>query len=129
MIVPKGEDMSNKTIDTSFHSRLMAAQMDDPEFREEYERASAEIALVDSVIRQLDALREEAGLSKAELARLIHRNASSIRRLFSSAQNPELLLVASIAVELGADIQVVSRKPRKRKRTSATARSRVAVAA
>jgi ribosome-binding protein aMBF1 (putative translation factor) len=105
-----------KTLDTSFHRRLMAAQMDDPEFREEYERASAEIAFVDSVIRQLDALREERGLSKAELARHIGRNASTIRRLFSSAQNPELLLVASIAVELGADIKIV---PRKRKRARA----------
>lgn len=105
--------MPENTLDTSFHSRLMAAQMNDPEFREEYERASAEIALVDSVIRQLDALRQEEGLSKAELARHISRNASSIRRLFSSAQNPELLLVASIAVELGAEIRVVPRKKKK----------------
>lgn len=115
----------SKKLDTSFHSRLMAAQMDDPEFREEYERASAEIALVDSVIRQLDALREEAGISKAELARLIDRNASSIRRLFTSAQNPELLLVASIAVELGADIKVIPPK-RKRKATRKTSRDLVA---
>jgi len=115
--------VANKTLDTSFHSRLMAAQMDDPEFREEYERASAEIALVDSVIRQLDALRMEEGLSKAELARHINRNASSIRRLFSAASNPELLLVASIAVELDADIKIVPRK-RKRKKTISPGASR-----
>jgi ribosome-binding protein aMBF1 (putative translation factor) len=110
--------MSKKTLDTSFHSRLMAAQMGDPEFREEYERAGAEIALVDSVIRQLDALREEEGLSKAELARRIDRNASSIRRLFSAASNPELLLVASIAVELDAEIKIVPRKTNRKKASS-----------
>ena len=65
-------------------------------------------------------------MSKAKLARQIDRNASSIRRLFSSAQNPELLLVASIAVELGADIQIVRRK-RKRKQAAAADR-RFAVA-
>lgn len=119
--------MPKKTLNTSFHSRLMAAQMDDPEFREEYVRASAEIALVDSVIRQLDALREAEGISKAELARQISRNESSIRRLFSSAQNPELLLVASIAVELGADIKLVPRKKRK-KTTSAGPKSQLAAA-
>lgn len=118
--------MANTMLDTSFHSRLMAAQTEDPEFKAEYERARAEIALVDSVIRQLDALREEQGMSKAELARHIDRNASSIRRLFSSAQNPELLLVASIAVELGADIQIVRRK-RKREQAAA-ADTRLAVA-
>jgi ribosome-binding protein aMBF1 (putative translation factor) len=120
--------MPKKTLNTSFHSRLMAAQMDDSEFRAEYGRASAEIALVDSVIRQLDALREGEGLSKAELARHISRNESSIRRLFSSAQNPELLLVASIAVELGADIKIVPRKKKRKKTTSVGTQKQFAAA-
>ena len=120
--------MPKKTLNTSFHSRLMAAQMEDPEFRAEHERASAEIALVDSVIRQLDALREAEGISKAELARQISRNESSIRRLFSSAQNPELLLVASIAVELDADIKIVPRKKKRKTTTSAAPKTQLAAA-
>ncbi len=96
-----------RRLDTSYHKRMIAARMDDPEFRAEYERARGEIDQVDSVIRQLDELRVSAQLSKAELARRIDRDPSSIRRLFTAKSNPELLLVASIAEELGADIRVV----------------------
>jgi transcriptional regulator with XRE-family HTH domain len=85
--------------------------MKEPEFEEEYERARKEIAQVDAVITQLDELRQAAGLTKAELARHIGRDPSSIRRLFTAASNPELLLVASIAEDLEADIRVVPRAP------------------
>ncbi|MCC6222405.1 MAG: helix-turn-helix transcriptional regulator [Thermoleophilia bacterium] len=91
---------------------MLAARMEDSEFREEYERARREIAQVDSVIRQLDELREKAGLTKAELARHIGRDPSSIRRLFTAKSNPELLLVASIAEDLGAEIRIVPREAR-----------------
>ena len=105
----------SKRLDTSYHKRMLAARMEDSEFREEYERARREIDQVDSVIRQLDELREEAGLTKAELARHIGRDPSSIRRLFTAKGNPELLLVASIAEDLGAEIRIV---PRTRKSIS-----------
>jgi DNA-binding XRE family transcriptional regulator len=95
--------------DTSFHERMLAERLVDPEFRDEYDRARREIAQVDAVIRRLDELREEAKLSKAELARRIGRDPSSIRRLFSTRSNPELRLVASIAEDLGADIRIVAR--------------------
>lgn len=110
-----------KRLDTSYHERMLAARMDDPEFRAEYERARREIEQVDSVIRQLDELREQAGLTKAELARHIGRDPSSIRRLFTAKSNPELLLVASIAADLGAEVRVVPRKPKSgsRRRTAA----------
>ena len=99
-----------KRLDTSYHKRMLAARMEDPEFRAEYERARREIDQVDSVIRQLDQLREQAGLTKAELARHIGRDPSSIRRLFTAKANPELLLVASIAGDLGAEVRIVPRK-------------------
>lgn len=103
-----------KRLDTSFHKRMLASRMEDPEFRAEYERARREIDQVDSVIRQLDELRAAAGLSKAELARHIGRDPSSIRRLFTAESNPELLLVASIAEDLGAEVRVVPRRGRRR---------------
>ena len=107
-----------RRLDTSYHKRMLADRMDDPEFRAEYGRARREIDQVDSVIRQLDELREAAGLSKAELARHIGRDASSIRRLFTAESNPELLLVASIAEDLGAEVRVVPRNSGRRRQAS-----------
>lgn len=109
-------------LDTSYHKRMLAAQMEDPEFRDEYGRARREIDQVDSVIRQLDELREGAGLTKAELARRIGRDPSSIRRLFTAKANPELLLVASIAEDLGSEIRIVPRttKSASRRRPATT---------
>lgn len=109
-----------KPLDTTQHKRMLAARMKDPEFRAEYERARREIDQIDSVIRQLDELREKAGFSKAELARRIGRDPSSIRRLFTAKGNPELSLVASIADDLGAEIRVVPRT-RKPSRSSGAA--------
>src|SRR3990172_11121163 len=101
-----------RRLDTSHHKRMLARRMEDPEFRAEYERARREIDQVDAVIRELDQLREEAGLTKADLARHIGRDPSSIRRLFTAKSNPELMLVASIAEDLGAEIRIVPRKAR-----------------
>lgn len=111
-----------KRLDTNYHKRMLAARMKDPEFGEEYKRARREIDQVDSVIRQLDELREKAGLTKADLARHIGRDPSSIRRLFTAKANPELLLVASIAEDLGAEVRVVPR------RAKSASRRRTAVA-
>lgn len=95
--------------------------MEDPMFRAEYERARREIDQVDSVIRQLDELREAAGLTKADLARHIGRDPSSIRRLFTAKGNPELTLVASIAEDLGADLRIVPRKTKRAHRRATAA--------
>jgi transcriptional regulator with XRE-family HTH domain len=94
--------------------------MRDPEYRAAYERAAREIAQTDQVIRALDDLRLELGMSKAELARRINRNASSIRRLFTAQRaRPELPLVAAIADALGAEIRVVPREPDSDRRSAA----------
>jgi DNA-binding phage protein len=111
-------------LDTSAHSRLGAALMDDPEYRAEYEQSRLEIETIDRVIHQLDDLREQAGLSKAELARMVSRNPSSIRRLFTQQSNPELALVVAIASALGAEIEIVA--PKKPKASRAKKRKLVA---
>jgi ribosome-binding protein aMBF1 (putative translation factor) len=98
-------------LDTSLHERRRARRMHDPEYRQAYERAAREVAQTDHVIRELDSLRVSLGMSKAELARRIDRNASSIRRLFTASNaRPELPLVAAIADALGAEVRVVSRR-------------------
>lgn len=93
-------------LETGHYRRRLARELRDPAFEQEYRRARAEIAQVDAVMRELDALRESSGMSKAELARLIGRNPSTVRRLFTAEVNPELKTVAAIASALGARIEV-----------------------
>jgi hypothetical protein len=70
------------------------------------ERAAREVAQTDAVIRQLDSLRIDLGISKAEPARRVNRNASSVRRLFTAGHvRPELPLI----VALDAELRVVPR--------------------
>lgn len=126
---------SGRTIDPGHHRRRLKRRLEDPAFRQEYERARAEIRQVDGVIRALDHLREEAGFSKADLARMIGKDPAAIRRLFTAAStNPELKTVVSLATAMGAQIQVVppkraqriskSRSTGSKKRTAASSRRR-----
>jgi len=92
------------------HERRRERQMQDPEYRAAYERAAREVAQTDAVIRQLDVLRADLGMSKAELARRVNRNASSVRRLFTAGQvRPELPLIVALADALGAELRIVPR--------------------
>ena len=104
--------MTSQMLDVSVHERRRERRMQDPEYRAAYERAAREIAQTDAVIRQLDALRVDLGISKAELARRVNRNASSVRRLFTAGQvRPELPLIVALADALGAELRVVPRTP------------------
>lgn len=94
-------------LDTSYHGRRRARRLADPERRREYDLARAEIQQVNSVVRDLDVLREEIGLSKAQLARDIDRNDAVMRRFFTAEVNPELRMVAQVAARLGAHIAIV----------------------
>ncbi len=103
-------------LDTSYYDRRRQGWLADDETRTEYERARREIEQIDAVIRSLDELREDAGMSKAELARRVGRNPASIRRLFTAEQaRPELPLIISIANALDASVEV---KPRSRRSAS-----------
>ena len=102
--------MDSQMLDVGLHERRRERRMQDPQYRAAYERAARELAQTDAVIRQLDALREDLGISKAELARRVNRNASSVRRLFTASQvRPELPLIAALADALGAELRVVPR--------------------
>jgi transcriptional regulator with XRE-family HTH domain len=104
-------------LDTSAHARRRTKRLLDPEFRTAYEQTAREIVQIDDVISALDALRIEQDMSKAELARRVARNESSIRRLFSSHRSrPEFALLATIADALGARLEVVVTEPAKGER-------------
>ena len=97
-----------ESFDTTYHDRRLARRLqEDPEFRDEFERQRRQIDQIDSVVRQLDELREASGMSKAELARAIGKKPSSIRRFFTADVNPELKTVAAVADVLGARLEVI----------------------
>jgi len=111
-------------LDTGHYGRRRAQELRDPEFEAEYLRAREEIAQVDGIMRQLDSLRAESGVSKAELARLIGRNPATVRRLFTAEVNPELKTIAAIASALGARLEVTTEKqPQRAKPRKAKARA------
>ena len=125
-----GSYMYSQFLDTGLHDRLHAEWMTDPEYQEAYQRAARQTAQIDAVINTLDALRADLGMSKAELARRVGRNASSVRRLFTaSGARPELPLIVALADALDAEVCIVPRK-RKARRVPSELRSpqRVAVA-
>ena len=116
------------SVDTSYHERFLAEQLDDPDFRAEYDRAALEIAIVDRVIRTLDEVRAQTKLSKAQLARQVGMDPASIRRLFSSDANPTMRTVAALAAALDMEITIAPRvrtvaqpAPRSRPRRLASA--------
>ncbi|HEY5046055.1 MAG TPA: helix-turn-helix transcriptional regulator [Solirubrobacteraceae bacterium] len=108
-----------KPLDTSYYDKRRQAWLANEETRTEYERARHEIEQIDAVIRSLDELRVDAGMSKAELARRVGRNPASIRRLLTAEQaRPELPLIISIANALDASVEIKPRSRRSnRKRT------------
>ena len=117
--------MTAQMVDVSLHERRRADRMQDPEYRAAYERAARELAQTDAVIRELDSLRVDLGISKAELARRVNRNASSVRRLFTASQTrPELPLIIALADALGAEVRVVPRAAKARQDTRARSRQR-----
>jgi ribosome-binding protein aMBF1 (putative translation factor) len=94
-------------LDTTYHDRRLARRLrEDSEFRDEFERQRRQVDQIDSVVRQLDELREASGMSKAELARAIGKKPSSVRRFFTADVNPELKTVAAVADVLEAKLEV-----------------------
>ncbi len=61
-------------------------------------------------MRQLDNLRIQAGMTKAQLARIIGKDPSTVRCLFTAEVNPELKTVIALAAALKAEITLRSRK-------------------
>jgi ribosome-binding protein aMBF1 (putative translation factor) len=115
--------MNSQMLDVGLHERRRAQRMQD-------ERTARELAQTDAVIRELDSLRAALGMSKAELARRVNRNASSVRRLFTASQTrPELPLIVALADALGAELRVVPRASGTRQATRDGSRQRRVTAA
>lgn len=103
--------------------RYLARRLQDPEYRQGYEEARERIDQIDSMIRALDARREELRLTKAELARRAGVRPEAIRRLLSSEKpNPTLTTLVALAGALDLEIRPIPRraKPATRARSAAS---------
>jgi len=106
------------TTPTGFWDDL-AEDLKAPEFRHQYLLESERIATIDRIINQLDEVRQELGVSKAELARAIGRTPESIRRLLTAKSvNPQLSLVAEMASALGYRVTLEPMSPAERRRVA-----------
>lgn len=93
----------------------LGRDLQEPEFLREYVVESMRISTVDSVVNAIDDAREAAGMSKAELARAIQKEPTTIRRLLSSeGANPTLGTLAEVAAALGLRITVEPLPPAER---------------
>jgi len=104
--------------DTSFHDRLLAEKLTDPEFKGEFERERREIEAIDALVGALDGLRSRRGMTKAELARQIGKNPASVRRILTAPGNPEMRTIVAMAQALGAEVQIVPRDTRSRRKAA-----------
>ena len=88
----------------------MRAEIDaDPVRRERAAAFRRQIDMVNELMWAIDDRRIELGMSKAELARRVDRDASSIRRLFTTGGNPEITFVAALAEAVGLRVVAVPR--------------------
>lgn len=78
-----------------------------PSFARSYRAARKRIGAVDELVRVLDKVREDSGLSNAELARCIDATPEIVRRLFAEGANPSLRTVVEIASALGLEFRLV----------------------
>jgi len=88
----------------------MRAEIDaDPVRRERAAAFRRQIDMVNELMWAIDDQRIALGMSKAELARRVDRDASSIRRLFTTGGNPEITFVAALAEAVGLRVVAVPR--------------------
>ena len=91
---------------TAFWTDLQQ-DLQDPEFRRAYVLETMRISATDDIVNAFDEAREQAGMSKADLARAIGLEPASIRRLFSAqAPNPTIGTLSDIATALGLRITI-----------------------
>lgn len=76
--------------------------MDSPEFRAEYEKADAEFAVIEALVRA----RMEAGLTQTEVAERIGTTQSAIARLEGGGISPSLATLRRYAEATGTRLQV-----------------------
>lgn len=92
---------------STVYEQYRAKRLNDPDFKALYEQKRAEIDAIDTILSHIEERREELGLSKADLARLVGARPESVRRLLSArSSNPTLFTVTKLAAVLGMEIEI-----------------------
>jgi len=82
--------------------------MKDPAFAAQYHETRTEIDATDKLIRALEMAREQAAISKAELAHRINAKPEMVRRLLTVADgNPTMSTVLKVAAAVGCHLVLV----------------------
>jgi len=99
---------------TSFDRRF-DGWMQDSEFAESYRLHRARIDAIDNLMRAIDEERERQHLTKSDLAERIDAQPAAIRRLFSKpGPNPQIGRLVDMAHELGLEVVIRRRSPRRK---------------
>ena len=109
---------------------IRAHKLAAPEMQERYERTQRSVLLTRQLLQRIDAEREKAGLTKAELAQRAGVNPSAMRRLFTAeTSKPTLRMLLSIFDALGLEVvlrpKTSARKPRTSRRSPAHAHTTI----
>ncbi|WP_374624222.1 helix-turn-helix domain-containing protein [Devosia sp.] len=83
-------------------AELKKRLMHSPQFRAEYEKADAEFAVIEALVRA----RTGAGLTQTELAKRIGTTQSAIARLEGGGTSPSLATLRRYAEATGTRLQV-----------------------
>ena len=83
-------------------SDLKKRLMNDPEFQKEYEKADAEFALVEALVRA----RTDAKMSQADVAKRIGTTQSAIARLEGGKVSPSISTLRRYAEATGSKLQI-----------------------
>lgn len=106
--------------------RYFETQREKPEYERAYQAAAASVRAIDELVRSIDRVREERGLSKAELARAAGLPPEAVRRLFTMrAPNPTATTLFALARALDLDLVAEPRtKPAARVGEKSTSKKR-----
>ena len=88
------------------HEQLKTKALENPEVKQEYEKLEEEFSL----LQQMLAARQRAGLNQAEVARKMGTKAPAITRLESSLNNgkhsPSLVTLRKYAKAVGCKLEI-----------------------
>jgi ribosome-binding protein aMBF1 (putative translation factor) len=91
-----------KASDLPSHNEVLAEQLKDPEFRQEWDRTAFARAVAQRVI----AYRVEHDLSQAELGKRLKMAQSAVARLESGDREPSLGMLTRLARRLGIEFHI-----------------------
>lgn len=93
------------TSGSSRWERIRARKLADPDVRDRYERARRSIASVRQLLQLVEAERERAGLTKAELAERAGASPAAVRRLLTAdGANPTLRTILDLLHALDIEL-------------------------